>query len=490
MVPLAPTASTAPGRARGRSTSRTGSSPGRRSRPTTPRPAPTSPSTSPAAARAVRPSAGTPTARPGCATPTSGACCWSSSAPPSSSHGDPVVAWGSIVQDEEQARRLQDGARQGRPGPRDVGRGGRDHRRGPRLHGQALGPGPDRRLLADPGDVAGLLRLGRALPRAHRRPDAVLLRLVRRPAQRLAADVRRPDRRARVRRLVGRRLPDHVGLQRPDDAHPGRALDDRGALPRPEGRRRRPRLRREREVRRRVGQPPRPAPTARSRWRWATSCSRSSSSTSRSPFFTDYNKQYTDLPHLICLEPTGGDGAYRPGKYLVAGDIGTRRAAPRTRCGSRPSSTPRTGEVRIPQGSIGHRFGEEGWGRWNLELGDIDPALTHVRRPRGRHPRVRRGRAAALRRPDGKVAHDRRGVPVRAGRRPPRDHRARPDARPVRRRAAPALPGRVADAATTTRPTPATPAWQEEHTGRARPPRSCGSPASGRRTRSTPRAAA
>ena len=26
------------------------------------------------------------------------------------------------------------------------------------------------------------------------------------------------------------------------------------------------------------------------------------------PFFTDYNKQYTDLPHLICLEPTGGRG--------------------------------------------------------------------------------------------------------------------------------------------------------------------------------------
>ena len=46
------------------------------------------------------------------------------------------------------------------------------------------------------------------------------------------AGVRRPDRRARVRRLVGRRLPDHVGLERPGHPHAGRALDGRGPLPR------------------------------------------------------------------------------------------------------------------------------------------------------------------------------------------------------------------------------------------------------------------
>jgi hypothetical protein len=134
--------------------------------------------------------------------------------------GDPVVAWASIVQDPEKARRgIQERPRQGRPGALDVGRGRRDRRRRARLHRQALGPGPHRRLLADPGDVAGVLRLGRPLPRAHRRPDALVLRLVRRPAQRLAADVRRPDRRPRVRRLVGRGLPHHVGLERPDDPH-------------------------------------------------------------------------------------------------------------------------------------------------------------------------------------------------------------------------------------------------------------------------------
>ena len=110
---------------------------------------------------------------------------------------------------------VQEGAWQGRPRPRHVGRGRRDRRRRARLHRQALGARPDRRLLAHPGDVAGLLRLRVALPRARRRSDALVLRLVRRPAERLAPDVRRPDRRARVRGLVGRRLPHHVGLQRP-----------------------------------------------------------------------------------------------------------------------------------------------------------------------------------------------------------------------------------------------------------------------------------
>ena len=65
----------------------------------------------------------------------------------------------------------------------------------------------------------------------------VVLRLVRRPAGRVAAGVRRPDRRARVRRLVERHLPADVGLQRPGHPHPGRALDGRGALPGHEGRR-------------------------------------------------------------------------------------------------------------------------------------------------------------------------------------------------------------------------------------------------------------
>ena len=147
---------------------------------------------------------------------------------------------------------LQVRARQGRPGARHLGRGHRDHRRGPRPHDQEVRPRPGRRLLADPGDVDGLARLGCPVREPDRWLDAELLRLVRRPARRVTAGLRRPDRRPRVGRLVERGLPHHVGLQPPGHPHARRALDDRGALPRPEGDRGRARLRRQREVRRRV----------------------------------------------------------------------------------------------------------------------------------------------------------------------------------------------------------------------------------------------
>ena len=139
-----------------------------------------------------------------------------------------------------------------------------------------------------------------------RRLDAVVLRLVRRPARGLAAGVRRPDRRPGVRRLVERRLPDHVGLQPPGHPHAGRALDDRGPLPRPEGRRGRPGLRRQRQVRRRVAARPARHRRARWRWRWATSSCKEFFVDRQMPYFTDYVKRYTDLPFLVRLEELDG----------------------------------------------------------------------------------------------------------------------------------------------------------------------------------------
>ena len=208
------------------------------------------------------------------------------------------------------------------------------------------------------------------------------------------------------------------------------------------------------------------------------------------PFFESYTKQFTDLPHLVCLEPTA-DGAHRPGKFLVEGDLGGTSENAMWKPAVIDAAS---GEVRIPHGSIGDRFGEEGEGRWNLELGDIDPALSMYARPPGRHPRGRRGRAAALRRRrrQGRPRATRRAGGAR--RRPARDHRAGPDARPVRRQRGPARhlaarervrrprlrrPGRARRRPRGRSSTPGCP-----------PPRSSGSRASGRRTRSTPRAAA
>ncbi|TWG91053.1 nitrate reductase alpha subunit [Nocardioides sp. J9] len=125
------------------------------------------------------------------------------------------------------------------------------------------------------------------------------------------------------------------------------------------------------------------------------------------PFFTDYNKRYTDLPHLVCLEPTT-DGAWRPGKFLVAGDIDHPEGGTENAMWKPAVLDATTREVRIPNGALGHRFGEEGMGRWNLELGDIDPALSvHQLRDDAVEVELPRFDAA-----DGKVRHHRRGVPV------------------------------------------------------------------------------
>ena len=38
----------------------------------------------------------------------------------------------------------------------------------------------------------------------------------------------------------------------------------------------------------------------------------------------------------------------------------------------------RSDEPVVPNGSLGHRFGETGVGRWNLDLGEVDPKLSLI----------------------------------------------------------------------------------------------------------------
>ena len=91
----------------------------------------------------------------------------------------------------------------------------------------------------------------------------------------------------------------------------------------------------------------------------------------RVPFFVDYVQRFTDLPFLVTLEEQ--DGAYVPGKFLTAADLGDadEGAAWKT-----VLFDGRTGEPVVPNGSLGFRYTEGGVGRWNLELGDIAPQLT------------------------------------------------------------------------------------------------------------------
>jgi nitrate reductase alpha subunit len=187
---------------------------------------------------------------------------------------------------------------------------------------------------------------------------------------------------------------------------------------------------------------------------------------STTPFFETYNKQFTDLPHLVCLEPSA-DGSYRPGKFLVEGDLGGTSENAMWKPALIDAGT---GEVRIPHGSIGDRFGEEGKGRWNLELGDIDPALSMYRDHQGGTREAVEVELPRFDAADGKVVHERRGVPV-----------ARVGDRVVTTVldlilaqygvAREGLPGQwprtdASDPHGYDDPAvPATPAWQEQHTG-------------------------
>ena len=96
------------------------------------------------------------------------------------------------------------------------------------------------------------------------------------------------------------------------------------------------------------------------------------------PYFTDYVKRFTDLPFLITLEPDGD--AYQAGKFLTAADLGDS--------GEHAEFKPAlldeaSGTVQIPNGSLGFRWGPEGEGKWNLDLGDIRPLLSLVGRDGG-----------------------------------------------------------------------------------------------------------
>ncbi|MFC0675693.1 nitrate reductase subunit alpha [Brachybacterium hainanense] len=96
------------------------------------------------------------------------------------------------------------------------------------------------------------------------------------------------------------------------------------------------------------------------------------------PFFRDYSRQYTDLPFLVQLK-TREDGSLVPGKFLVASDV--PGSCPEEAATQHADFKPvlldaATGEIAVPGGTLGHRFSADGEGRWNLELGDLDPALT------------------------------------------------------------------------------------------------------------------
>ncbi|MEJ2358258.1 MAG: nitrate reductase subunit alpha [Deinococcales bacterium] len=78
------------------------------------------------------------------------------------------------------------------------------------------------------------------------------------------------------------------------------------------------------------------------------------------PFFTDYLRRYTDAPFLVRVE----DG--RPGRFLRAGALPAYRDVDNPE-GKLLVWDETSGRPRMPQGTIGFRWGEGDAGKWNLE---------------------------------------------------------------------------------------------------------------------------
>ena len=90
-------------------------------------------------------------------------------------------------------------------------------------------------------------------------------------------------------------------------------------------------------------------------------------------YFEAYAKQYTDLPFVVVLEDDGE--TVTAGRFLRAADLGgaVENAEWKTAVFDKASES-----FRIPNGSVGFRWGEEG--RWNLNLEEdgqaLDPLLS------------------------------------------------------------------------------------------------------------------
>ncbi|MHA3724107.1 nitrate reductase subunit alpha [Leucobacter sp. HY1910] len=104
----------------------------------------------------------------------------------------------------------------------------------------------------------------------------------------------------------------------------------------------------------------------------------------RTARFEDYMRRFTDSPFLVEVDALEGDAAAAfdpatgklvPGKFVTAADLGGEAAAA-TNAEFKPALLDISGEARVPNGSLGHRYAQSDKGKWNLDLGDITPALS------------------------------------------------------------------------------------------------------------------
>jgi len=101
----------------------------------------------------------------------------------------------------------------------------------------------------------------------------------------------------------------------------------------------------------------------------------------KSEYFQSYIKQYTNMPFLVILDE--GENGYENGRFLRASDIKTFDEEENAEW--KPVQIEDgTDEIKIPTGTVGHRWEKENTGRWNLTHQDsltgeeFDPLLSFL----------------------------------------------------------------------------------------------------------------
>ncbi|MCL4131824.1 UNVERIFIED_CONTAM: hypothetical protein GTU68_058202 [Idotea baltica] len=80
-----------------------------------------------------------------------------------------------------------------------------------------------------------------------------------------------------------------------------------------------------------------------------------------SAYFTEYVRQYSDMPNLVTLEPT--EGGYKSTRFLRASDLANNLGQENNPDWKTIALDELSGELVSPQGSIGYRWGEQGDGK-------------------------------------------------------------------------------------------------------------------------------
>ncbi|QGU01361.1 Nitrate reductase alpha subunit [Corynebacterium kalinowskii] len=93
----------------------------------------------------------------------------------------------------------------------------------------------------------------------------------------------------------------------------------------------------------------------------------------QTPRFMEYMKRFTDSPFLIKLDQV--DGQWVPGKFLTAAEVGSDLQASEN-AEFRPLVMEADGSIKDPGGTLADRYGEQGVGKWNLNLDGVDPVMS------------------------------------------------------------------------------------------------------------------